>query len=167
MLTAPEQIAEGATGYPHEPDTMLAAIAQAIVDDETTLAEFTAANVTVIAPQETAEAIDLKVQEAIAKAHGLSLILIAGGGVNPEREADGPRMTVDFELQLYVHQSLRAEDAAKPLALVVALMRFLHCKVLEVAGFQWFEEIFVTGFDPLPDPDFTAYTIRAERDMQL
>lgn len=162
-----DPITTDATGYPSELDPMLEAIAQAITGAGGDLADFTAENVTVIPPEATGDDLDAMVKDTVARVSGLSLLVIGGGGANPDPEAPGPRMVVGFELQLYMHPELRASGAKKAFELVVALMKYLHDKQVEVAGFGWHEALQVLGFDPLPDPAFTAYSIAVEREIQF
>jgi hypothetical protein len=53
------------------------------------------------------------------------------------------------------------------LELLAAVMRTLHHAQIRISGFAWYEELRAMGFDPIDDPDFTAYTIDLERDFQL
>jgi hypothetical protein len=162
----------GEVNKAREIDPMLASIADFIAEagvlpSGADLSDFTARNVTVIAPEATAKQIDAKVQDAIARHKGLSLLVIGGGGKVADADAPGPRLTVELELQLYVHPRLRGEGSRSALELVAALLRGLHDAQIRVTGCSWFEEIRATGFDPLPDEDFTAYSISFEREMQL
>jgi hypothetical protein len=160
-------IQAASTGYPADADSILQAIVDAIVTEDDTLAEFTAANVTLVWPQDAPKKVDDLVQDTLAKCKGLSLLVMPGDATNPEIELPGPRMMCEFELELYVHPALRADAAASALELTVALARFLHHKVIEIAGFTWHEIIYINGWSLQPDPDFTVYAIRGVRDMQF
>ena len=146
-------------------DPFLAAMEDVMADDEVELDFLTAANITIVAPEDTQDTIDAAVDRAIAEHSGLSLLILSGGGTNPEPEAGGPRCLIEVEMQLYLKSALRPPGSPKALELVGRLMRFWHDKQLSVTGFPWFEEIRFRSFDPLPDPDFTAYSIVFERDL--
>lgn len=159
------------TTTPAEIDPMLEAIAQAIMDSAD-LPEFSASprpNVVPCAPEDSAEEINNRIAVAMGKSRGLCLLVVAGGGKNEDESAPGPRCKVQFELQLYAAPigTRRPKNSRKVLALVVAIMRLLHNQQLQVVGCPWFELITCDSFDPVPDPDFTAYTITFNRDMQF
>lgn len=162
----------GELNLSREIDPMLAAVADfiagaGVLPNGADLTDFGPKNVTVIAPEATAKQIEAKVQDAIAKHKGLSLLVTGGGGKNPDKESPGPRMVVELELQLYLHPRLRPAGSRTALELVVALLRGLHDSQIRVNGFPWYEEIKADGFDPLPDDNFTAYTLSFEREMQF
>ena len=149
-------------------DPMLGAIRQAVIDATgAAIDEFTAANVYVVAPDETDQGIDAMIGQAMGRAHGLCLLLVGGGAKNPDTAAPGPRLTLTLEAQLYVSSRIRARGARSVLELLAAIMRTLHHAQIRISGFAWYEELRVIGFDPRPDDDFTAYTINLERDFQL
>jgi hypothetical protein len=155
-----------------ELDPMLSAIAQLIIDAQVTaagadLTDFTEKNVIVLPPDATDKAIDGAVQKAIAKHKGLALTIIGGEAKNPDTAAPGPRAVIGVELQLFVHPALRAKGSRTPLELVVALMRGLHDAQIRITGFPWYEEVKWTGYAPLPDPDFIAYSINFDREMAV
>ncbi|WP_193214933.1 hypothetical protein [Luteolibacter marinus] len=155
-----------------ELDPMLEAVADFIAEAKVLqngadLTDFTAANVTVIPPEATNKEIEQAVQHAIGKHKGLSLLVIAGGGKNPDPLAPGPQMTVEMELQLYVHPRLRQKGSRSALELVVALMRGLHDAQIRPTGLAWYEEIRALSFDPIPDDDFTAYSLQFEREQSF
>lgn len=157
---------------PDKIDPMLAAIRQSLVDADastpgTALHEFAAKNVVIIAPDETDAGIDAKIKAGIATKSGLCLLLIVGDGKNPDKAAPGPRMNLAMEAQLYVSSRIRGSSAKTVLELAGALMKFFHHAQIRISGFPWYEEIFVTGFGSLQDPDFTAYSITMEREFQL
>jgi hypothetical protein len=156
-----------ATGYPGGLDDMLVVIANILINANTELPELTNKNVTVIAPETSAEEIDKMIQGHMAKAKGLSVVIIAGGGQNVEKDLDQPRFKVDFEIQLFSHPVLRANNARTPLVLMLEIMRLLHGAQVDIAGYGWFERITANAFSPLPDPDFTAYSMTFEREMQF
>lgn len=156
-----------ATGYPAGLDDMLVVIANILINANTELPELTNKNVTVIAPETSAEEIDKMIQGHMAKAKGLSVVIIAGGGQNVEKELDEPRFLVEFEVQLFSHPALRASNARTPLVLMLEIIRKLHGASVEIAGYGWFERITSKSFTPLPDPDFTAYSMVFEREMQF
>jgi len=156
------------TCHPDAFDPMLAAIAAAITGASGgAIDEFTAANVLVVAPDETEQGIDAMIGQAIARAKGLCLLLVSGSAKNPDTSAPGPRLTLSLELQLYVSTRIRAKGSRSVLELLAAIMRTLHHAQIRISGFAWYEELRVIGFDPVGDPDFTSYTINLERDFQL
>lgn len=151
---------------------MLQAVASFIVEarileDGTDLTDYTDKNVHVIPPEAESKAIDAAIGAAVSKAKGLCLLIIGGGGKNPDPESPGPRMVVSMELQLYVLPKRRPEGSRTPLELAVALMRGLHDAQIRPTGFAWYEEIRAMGFDPLPDDDLVAYSLDFEREMQF
>ena len=153
-------------------DPMMAAIRQALIDaDDNTpgsaLNEFGERQVIVVPPDETDAGINQKIETAIATKKGLCLLLIAGSGKNPDASAPGPRMNITIEAQLFVSSRIRGKSARTVLELLGAVMKFYHHAQVRVSGFPWYEEIKVTGFDPLPDAEFTAYVISMEREFQL
>lgn len=148
-----------------EIDPFLAAMEDIMARDEIELDFLAVDNITVIAPEDTQDTIDKAVDRAIAEHAGLSLLIIAGGGTNPDPEAAGPRCLVEVEMQLYLKPALRPPGSPGALELVGRLIRFWHDKRINVTGFPWFEEIRWRSFDALPDPDFTAYSIVFERDL--
>lgn len=154
-----------------EIDPMLAAIRKVIVDtqirpdNKADLTEFTGKNVVIVPPEATATSIDQDIQKAASKSKGLALLIIGGAAKNPDVDAPGPRAVIDLELQLYVHPKLRKAGSRTPLQLVVALMQGLHDAQIHVTGFPWFEQIRWLGYDPLPDDDFTSYSLSFEREM--
>jgi len=155
-----------------ELDPMLQAVASFITEaqilpDGTDLTDFTEKNVHVIPPEAESKAIDAAIGAAVSKAKGLCLLIIGGGGKNPDPESPGPRMVVSMELQLYVLPKRRPEGSRTPLELAVALMRGLHDSQIRPTGFAWYEEIRAMGFDPLPDDDLVAYSLDFEREMQF
>lgn len=155
---------------PDNLDPMLAAIRQGLVDSGApgeALHEFGEKQVVVVAPDETDAGIDAKIATAIGMKKGLCLLLVAGSGKNPDTSAPGPRMNISLEAQLYVSSRIRGNSARPVLELLGALMRFFHHQQIRISGFPWYEEIKVMGFDPVPDPDFTAYIINLEREFQL
>lgn len=156
-----------ATGYPGDLDEMLVVIANILINANTQLPELTAENVTVLPPEKSAKEIDDLIQDHMAKAKGLSVVIIAGGGENVEKELDQPRFKVDFEIQLFSHPVLRANNARTPLVLMLEIIRLLHGAQVEIAGYGWFERITSESFAPLPDPDFTAYSMIFAREMQF
>lgn len=161
-------IAPDAEIYPDVIDPMLAAIRQSLVDaTDGVLAEIGERQVTVVAPDETDQGIDAAIRMAMARNKGLAILLVAGAGKNPDPDAPGPRMTLTIEAQLFVSTRIRGRDATSPLELCGAIAKHYHHLQVRISGFPWHEEIRVTGFDPLPDPDFTAYFITLERDFQL
>lgn len=155
-----------------ELDPMLQAVASFIVEAQVTpsgadLSDFGARNVHVMPPEATEKEIDEAIEHSISKAKGLSLLLIGGGGKNPDPQSPGPRMVVEMELQLYVLPRKRPSGSRTPLQLVAALMRGLHDGVIRPTGFEWYEEIRSLGFDPVPDDDCVAYSLTFEREMQF
>lgn len=158
------------TFNPDQLDPMMAAIRQLIVDSgapESALAEFGEAQVAVVPPEDTESGIAAKIAAGIAYSKGLCLLLVAGSGKNPDRNAPGPRMTIAIEAQLYVSTRIRGANARPVLELLGAVMKLLHHAQIRISGFPWYEELVVTGFDPVPDDDYTAYVINIEREFQL
>lgn len=159
-------IAAAATGYPADLDPFLVVIADVLIN-AAELPEFTAKNVTIIAPEKSAKEIDDTIQDHIAKAKGLSVLIIAGDGQNVEPELSEPRFKIGFEIQIYSASDRLPKTARKPLALVIATIRKLHGSSPSIAGFEWYERITATDFKPLPDPDFTAYALGFDRELQF
>jgi hypothetical protein len=146
---------------------MLVVFANALINANTELPELTNKNVTVVAPEQSAEEIDKMIQAHMAKTKGLSVLIIAGGGQNVEKDLDQPRFKIDFEIQLFASPVMRGSSARTPLVLMLEIIRLLHGSEVQIAGYGWFERIAATAFAPLPDPDFTAYSITFEREMQF
>lgn len=154
--------------YPGEFDPVLDAIRQAVIDSaDGAMAEFTERQVAVIAPDETDAGIDAQIQKAVALSGGLCLLIVAGSGKNPDTEAPGPLVTMALELQLYVATRQRGRAARPVMELVAALARTFHHAVIHPSGATWYEKMLFTGFQPLPDPDYTAYAIAFDREFQL
>ena len=153
---------------PGEIDPMLEAIRQAIIDAETgVLAEFGAAQVVIVAPDETEKTLNQKIAKGMAMSKGLCLLLVAGRGTNPDPEAPGPLLNLSLEMQLFVSTSIRGKAAAAPLSLVVGIARTLHLGQIGITGIDWYERLKFQSFEPLPDEEFTAYVLTFEREMQL
>jgi hypothetical protein len=70
-------------------------------------------------------------------------------------------------MQLYVSTRIRGKAARSVLALLGALAKFYHHAQIRVSGFPWYEELRFTGFDAMPDPDYSAYELHYEREFQL
>ena len=164
---------EGTT-YPDSIDPMMAAIRDAIitaasapVPADETLTEFGTDQVVIVPPDETEQGIDAKIKKAFGRTKGLVLLLVAGGAKNPDKTAPGPRLTLEMEAQLFVNTRMRAKDARPVLQVLCAVMKLLHHAQIRISGFPWYEELNVTGFEPMADPDFTAYAITIEREFQL
>lgn len=163
-----DPITVNGTLNPDTIDPMLAALRQAIIDATgSAIDEFTAENVAIVAPDATQQSIDATISAATGKAKGLCLLLVGGSAKNPDKSAPGPRLTLELEAQLYVSQRIRGRSARPVLELVAAVMRTVHHAQLRISGFPWYEELAATGFDPLPDEDYTAFSIHIERDFQL
>ncbi len=152
-----------------EIDPMLSAIRQSLVDaTEGWAAEFGAKQVVVVSPDDTEQGIDAAIKQAMGKSTGLCLLIIAGDGKNPDKDAPGPLCNVELEMQLYVSTRMRAKTARSPMALVSGLARFFHHAKLSVPdGPEWYETIKFLGFTALADPDFTAFAINFERELEL
>ncbi len=166
--------------YPDALDPMLSAIRQSLVEAGTgtapagwaadqwaALAEFGDNQLTIVKPDDSDEEIDSMIKKAMGRTHGLSVLIFTGSGRNPDASAPGPRVTLDLEMQLFVSTRIRGKAARSALALLGALAKFYHHSQIRVSGFPWYEELRFTGFDPLPDPDFTAYELHIEREFQL
>jgi len=166
--------------YPDTLDPMLEAIRQSIIDagadiDPDTepsemlrsMNQFTAGQVVIIEPDAEDEQIDASIMAAVGMATGLCLLILAGGATNPDPNAPGPRLKMELEFQLFIDSHMRGREAIQPLKLVCALMKYLHHTQVRVSGFPWYEELYSTGFQSLPDPDYTAYTLTFDRDFQL
>lgn len=158
--------------YPDRLDPMLESLRSGLVAAATeatgtALGEFLEGTVHVIAPETTEQGITSKIAEATARSKGLCLLLVAGSGKNPDPTAPGPRMVITLDAQLYVSTRIRGTAARPILELLGALMKFFHQAQIRISGFAWYEELRVLGFDPLADPDFTAYSILIEREFQL
>jgi hypothetical protein len=76
-------------------------------------------------------------------------------------------LNLALEMQLYVSTSIRGKAAAAPLSLVVGIARTLHHGEIGITGIEWYEKLKFLGFGTLPDEEFTAYSLRFEREMQL
>ena len=167
MPTADPIAAQG-TFYPDTIDPMLTALAAAIAAATgAAIDEFTGANVIVVPPDSTDQGINQIISTATALKHGLCLLLVSGSAKNPDLAADGPRLSLSIEAQLYISTRVRGKTARSVLELLCALMKLLHHSQIRISGMPWYEEINVLGFDPLPDPDYTAYTVNMTRDFQL
>jgi len=152
-----------------EIDPMLAAIRQSLVDaTEGWTAEFGEKQIAVVAPDETDAGIEAMIKTAMGKTSGLCLLIIAGDGKNPDKTAPGPLCNVELEMQLFVSTRMRAKTARSPMALVSALARFFHhAKISIPETMDWYETLYFLGFSTLPDPDFTAYALSFERELEL
>ncbi len=151
-----------------EIDPVMDAIRQAIIDAaDGAMEEFGERQVVVVSPDESDQGIDAAIKAATARSRGLCLLLVAGGGRNPDVDAAGPLVTVEMEAQLYVSSRVRGRAARPVMALVAALARTLHHARVGVSAFDLYERLRFTGFDPLPDPDFTAFALRFDREMQF
>lgn len=159
-------IAAAATGFPADLDAFLLVIADVLIQAEE-LPELTPKNVTIVPPDKSAKDIDDLIQVHMSKAKGLSVLIIAGDGQNVEPELAEPRFRVGFEIQIFCHPTLRGPSARNPLALVVAIIRKLHGSSPAIAGFEWWERITATDWKGLPDPDFTAYSMAFDREIQF
>lgn len=154
-------------------DPFLAAIRQIIVDTQimpgsgADLSDFTAGAVVVLPPEAEEKEIQAEVDVALAKSKGLALLIVGGDASNPDKEAPGPRCTIELEMQLFVHEKLRKKGSRTPLELVVALMKGLHDAQIRVTGFPWYDEVRWLTYGPLADDDFVAYTLTFEREMSV
>lgn len=162
-------IAQG-TFYPEDMDAMLSAIRQVIVDADSDLPEFMDANVIVIDPEESAQAIDAKIKAAVAKRKGVCLLIVSDGAAeNVDPEGETPRMRIDLELQLFLarRRTRRAASDRTPQDLCRALAKFLHRKELSVSSAAIGDEFIARGWAPLPDDDYHAWVISFDREVQL
>lgn len=159
-------IAPNSSYPPNEVDPMLAALRTHIAN-LSAADEFTLDSIAIVAPDETDEGIDGEIATAVAKSRGTCLLLIAGDAKNPNKEAPGPRMTLDLECQLFVDTRRRAKNATTPLALVTKLARAIHHQEIRAGGVPWWERMYVVGWASFPDKEYTAYAISVEREMQL
>lgn len=147
---------------------MLSAIRTALIDaEEGVLAEFGAAQVIIVPPEETEKSLNQRIATAMGRSKGLALLLVAGSAKNPDPEASGPLLNLALEMQLFVSTSIRGKAASAPLELVVGIARTLHHAEIGVTGISWYERLKFLGFDPLADEEFTAYALTFEREMQL
>lgn len=156
--------------YPGDIDEMLAAIRQVIVDADDDLPEFTARNVVVIDPEETAQSIDAKIKKAVAMAKGVCLLVVSDGAAeNVDTDSDVPRPRIDLELQLYLARNRvrRASDARSPQAMCAALAKFLHRKELSVSDAAQGDEFIFRRWTPIPDDTYHAWAIGFDREMSL
>jgi hypothetical protein len=156
------------TVEPGEIDPMLDAIRQAIVDSDIgALVEFGPRQVVVVSPQETEQSIDALIKQGMAMNKGLCLLLIGGSATNPNKEEEGPVLTLELEAQLYVSSRTRGKAARPIMAIITELAKFLHHARIRPSSAHWTERIYCTGFEPFPDPEYTAYSIRFEREITL
>ena len=156
--------------YPGSIDPMLAAIRASLVDAGpagSALDEFGERQVVIVAPDETDQGITAAIAASMAMKKGLCLLLIAGGAKNPDTDAPGPMMNLELEMQLYVSSRIRGKAARPVLELVAAIAKFFHHAEIRVSGFPWYERMKCLGFEPMQDPEFTAYVITFEREFQL
>lgn len=170
MSAAPPIITITGEVSPDEIDPMMAAIRQSLVDagaPGSALAEFGEHQVVVVPPDATDKGINAAIDMAMAKNKGLCLLLITGSGKNPDTDAPGPVINLTLEAQLFVSTRIRGKSARAPLALLTALAKFYHHAEIEIRGIPWYERIKFLSFDPLEDPDFTAYSLTFEREMSL
>lgn len=155
---------------PGDVDPVLDAIRQSIIDagePGSPLTEFGEKQVVVVSPDETEKTINQKIAEAMAKNKGLCLLLIGGNATNPDKEQEGPVLNLELEMQLYVSSGIRGKGARPVMTLICELARMLHHSRIRPSSHHWWERIFFTGFSPLPDPEFTAYSITFEREITL
>lgn len=155
---------------PGEIDPVLDAIRQSLVDagaPGSALAEFGANQIVVVAPEETEQSLDAKIQQAMAKNKGLCLLLVGGSATNPNKEEEGPVIILTLEAQLFVSTRIRGKGARPVMELICEICRFLHLARIRPSSAHWNERIFFTGFTPMQDPDFTAYILTFEREITL
>lgn len=166
--------------HPDALDPMLAAIRQSLVEagigtapagwaegQWAALAEFGENQVSIVQPDTSDAEIEGMIKKAMGRTHGLSLLVFTSSAKNPDASAPGPRVELDLEMQLFVSSRIRGKAARSVLTLLGALAKFYHHSQIRISGFPWYEELRFTGFDPLPDPDFTAYEIHFTREFQL
>ena len=156
--------------YPDTIDPMMDAIRASIINagaQGTALAELGEQQVVVVDPADSDKDINDKIATAMAKTKGLALLLIAGNATNPQKEAPGPRIQLEIEMQLFVSQRIRSKQAIKPMQFVCEIAKHYHRAEVRISGFPWYENLYFTGFDPLPDQEFTAFAIRFDREFQL
>lgn len=156
--------------YPDTIDPMMAALRASIVaagEQGSALAELGEQQVIVVDPADSDQSIDDRIKMAMAKTKGLALLLVSGSATNPEKEAPGPRINLQIEMQLYVSQRIRAKDAKSPMQFICEIAKHYHGAELRISGFPWYERVFFTGFDPMADPDYTAFVLNFEREFQL
>lgn len=165
-----EPIQQNGEFYPDSIDPMMDALRASIVGAGiagTALAELGEGSVIVVDPSESQQSIDKKVNTMIAKNKGLALLLVSGSATNPAKESPGPRINLQIEMQLYVNQASRGKKAISPLQFVCEIAKHYHLAEIRIAGFPWYERVFFIGFDPLDDPEFTAFVVNFEREFQL
>lgn len=165
-----DAITQNGEFYPDTIDPMMDAIRASIVAagaPGSALAELGDQQVVVVDPADTDQDINDKIKTAMAKNKGLALLLIAGNASNPQKESPGPRVQLEIEMQIFVSQRIRGKGAIKPMQFVCEIAKHYHRAEVRISGFPWYENIYFTGFDPLPDPDFTAFAIRFDREFQL
>lgn len=170
MSLSADPITQTGEFYPGDIDATMAAIAQSIIDADATLPEFTAANVIVTDPEETAEDIDKKVKAAIAKAKGVALLVVASEDAeNAEPDAATPRPRITFELQLFLarRRVRRPAGSRTPLVLRAALAKHLHSREIRIQGMPFWDRIVWRSWAPLEDADYQAWSITFDREIQL
>ncbi len=175
-MSEADPIRQNGEFHPDQVDPMLEAIRRAIIDAPQgaaalalfpALVEFTEKNVVIVPAGESDAGVDKLIERAAAAASGLCLLLIDGGATNPDPEAPGPRVALELECQMYLATRLWPKSKPSAKELVVGLARVLHHAQIRISGFPWHEEITFQGWEPLPDPDFLAYSISFTREMPL
>lgn len=168
MSATPPAITVSGSIEPGEIDPMLEAIRSAIVLSQVgVLAEFGETQVVIVPPDETEKSLNAKIALAMSRSKGLCLLLIAGDGKNPDPDAPGPMLNLALEMQLYVSTAIRGKSATAPLSLMVGIAKLLHHGEIGLAGISWYERLKFLGFESMADPEFTAYALNFEREMQL
>ena len=147
--------------------TFQEALRDAIIAEDVALPEFVDGSVVIASGRgQDAQSLENELATSISKSSGLSLLLFGREGTTPDVDSD-LRMKFSMKIELYVHPykrdltlnpSLRGADE-----LVEALMVFLHDRSLGDVSGHPYDEIHVTGFSELSDPDFIVFQINIQR----
>lgn len=151
-----------------EIDPMLEAIRQAVISSTTgVLAEIGEQQICIVAPEETDAGIEAMIKTAMGKTKGLAVLMIPADGKNPDPEAPGPLCNVGLQVHIYVSTRIRGKNAEPPMKFLTALSRFLHHAKVSLNAWDHYEQVKFTGYAHLPDPDFTAFSVDFERELQF
>lgn len=145
-----------------ETDAFLIAVSDALIA-AADLDELSAANITVWHHGENEP--DEFIQASSRKSKGVSVIVYDLGGTAPDAEAD--TIVAEAVVELYVMTQKRRDAAdRKGGAIRDSIMRALH-RNSTLRNNAAYHDTRVRGYEPLADPEFTAWRIYLSRSIYL
>lgn len=123
--------------------------------------------------EEQVKAIDQFVQRQVMRTKGLAVVIFDAGGQNAEPEVRDSKLLADmaFEVRLFIHPQKwgKTYDPTKREALVIleALVSSLHGAEVNPAERGCHDAVRVNEFAPVPDPEFWAWNITAQRALVI